>query len=228
MGYFYFDWTYIFVLIGVVISAVASAKVNGTFSKYSKVASKRHLTAEQCAQMILNSAGIYDVRIEKTRGKLTDHYSPNEKVLRLSESVYGSTSVAAIGVAAHECGHAVQHQENYSFLGLRTAAVPIAKIGSYLSWPIVILGLILGNSLLAEIGVVLFSFVVAFQLITLPVEFNASSRALKILETQTILDSEELGGARRVLSSAAMTYVAALLTAILQLLRLIMIANRKR
>ena len=224
----YFDSTYILVLIGAVISMIASARVNGTFKRYSRVINAAGLTAEHAAELILRGAGIYDVRIEHIRGNLTDHYSPNEKVLRLSDSVMGSRSVAAIGVAAHECGHAIQHNEGYAPLHLRSAAVPIANIGSKLSWPIIIAGIILGFTNLARVGVVLFVFVVLFQLITLPVEFNASSRALKILNQTNILAETELKGARKVLSAAAMTYVAALFAAILQLLRLVMIVNRRR
>lgn len=179
----------------------------------------------------MHKAGIYDVRIEHIRGTLTDHYSPNEKVLRLSDSVYDSTSVAAIGVAAHECGHAIQHKEGYFPLKLRSASVPIANIGSKLSWPIVILGLILGYVGLARIGVYLFTFVVLFQLITLPVEFDASRRVLTILEDSRLLIGGELKGATKVLRAAALTYVAALFSTILQLLRLIMLTqgnNRRR
>ena len=173
----------------------------------------------------MHDAGIYDVRIERIRGDLTDHYSPNEKVLRLSDSVYNSTSVAAIGVAAHECGHAIQHQVGYGPLHLRSLSVPVANIGSKLSWPVIILGLILGNEILAKVGVFLFVFVVLFQLITLPVEFDASHRALKILDGYRLLDDSEMGGARKVLTAAALTYVAALFATILQLLRLILIVR---
>ena len=178
----FWDATYIFVIIGAIISAIASWNVNQTYKKFSKFQNGRGLLAEDVAALLLHKAGIFDVRIEKVRGFLTDHYSPNEKVLRLSESVYGSTSVAAIGVAAHECGHAIQHHEGYFPLRLRSASVPIANIGSKLSWPIILLGLIMGWTGLTQIGVLLFTFVVLFQLITLPVEFNASSRALRVLE----------------------------------------------
>jgi hypothetical protein len=165
------------------------------------------------------------VRIERINGNLTDHYSPKEKVLRLSDSVYGSTSVAAIGVAAHECGHAIQHQVGYAPLKLRSASVPIANIGSTLSWPLILIGLILGSYGLAEIGVLLFIFVVMFQLITLPVEFDASSRALKVLNQQNMLFGKEMSGARKVLTAAALTYVAALFASVLQLLRLILLTQ---
>lgn len=226
--YFLWDSTYILVIIGAVISGIASLGVNSTFRKYSRYTNARGITAQQCAQEILRRSGINDVRIERTRGNLTDHYSPGDKVLRLSESVYGSTSVAALGVAAHECGHAIQHQVGYAPLKLRSLSVPMANIGSYLSWPIVIIGLIMGNLGLARIGVVLFTLVVLFQLITLPVEFNASRRAIAILSDSGMLGAEETAGAKKVLFAAAMTYVAALFTAILQLLRLVLLTRNKR
>ena len=219
------DWTYILVIIGAAISAVAAANVKSTYSKYSKVMSREGLTSQAAAQAILSSAGINDVRIERISGNLTDHYSPNEKVLRLSDSVYNSTSVAAIGVAAHECGHAIQHQVGYGPLKLRSAAVPIANIGSKLSWPIIIIGLLFGLLGLARIGVLLFVFVVFFQLITLPVEFNASDRALAVLNSNGMLVGEELAGAKKVLKAAALTYVAALFSSILQLLRLVILTR---
>lgn len=222
----FYDTTYVLVLIGAIISAIASWNVNSTYRKYSRYGNSRNMTAQQAAQKILNDAGIYDVRIERVGGNLTDHYSPNEKVLRLSDSVYDSTSVAAIGVAAHECGHAIQHDVGYAPLKLRSISVPVANIGSRLSWPIFFLGLILGYGGLVNIGIMLFLFVVIFQLVTLPVEFDASHRALNILEGSYMLDDNELSGARSVLTAAALTYVAALFSAILQLLRLLMIAQR--
>ena len=225
---FYWDYTYILVVIGALISAFAALRVKSTFRRFSDMRSVRGLSAEQVAQRILNGAGIHDVRIERVSGSLTDHYAPNEKVLRLSDSVYGSTSVAAIGVAAHECGHAIQHAVGYGPLKMRSLAVPIANIGSKLSWPIIIIGLVLGLTGLAQVGVFLFTFVVLFQLITLPVEFNASSRALKILEGGNMLMEDELRGASKVLRAAAMTYVASLLATILQLLRLVLITRRRR
>lgn len=223
----YFDYTYILVIIGIVISAAASLNVQSTYRKFSGISNSKGLRAEECAAQILRDAGIYDVKIERIAGNLTDHYSPGEKVLRLSQSVYGSTSVAALGVAAHECGHAIQHQVGYAPLKLRSISVPAANIGSMLSWPIIIIGLILGHMGLAQLGVILFTFVVLFQLITLPVEFDASSRALKILNANAILTGGELNGARKVLAAAALTYVAALLTSILQLLRLILLVQRR-
>ena len=185
------------------------------------------MAAQDVAAQILQRSGIYDVRIERVRGNLTDHYSPHEKVLRLSDSVYGSTSVAAIGVAAHECGHAIQHHVGYAPLKLRSASVPIANFGSKLYWPIILIGLLMGYMQLAQIGILLFAFVVFFQLVTLPVEFNASRRALAILSGNNILWEEEMRGARKVLTAAAMTYVASLFSSILQMLRLIILTGRR-
>ncbi|MBR5489790.1 MAG: zinc metallopeptidase [Oscillospiraceae bacterium] len=222
---FYWDSTYILVLIGALISAWAALNVRSSFRRYSDVYSSRGITANEAAERILSLAGIRDVRIERISGSLTDHYSPNEKVLRLSDSVYGSRSVAAIGVAAHECGHAIQHAVGYGPLKLRSLAVPIANIGSRLAWPIILIGLVLGFVGLARVGVFLFAFVVIFQLITLPVEFNASRRAVSILDGSGILMGEELVGAKKVLRAAALTYVASLLSAILQLLRLVLLTR---
>ena len=228
-GYGYgYDWTIILVLIGAAISGLASMNVNRTYKKYSKVRNSKGITSNQVAEHILHAAGIYDVQIERIKGNLTDHYSPNEKVLRLSDAVYGQTSVAALGVAAHECGHAIQHQEGYAPLKLRSASVPLANIGSWISWPVILIGLLLGFTPLAQFGIFLFTFVVLFQLITLPVEFDASARALRILEQDHILEGQEHSGAKSVLKAAALTYVAALFTTILQLLRLVMIVNGRR
>ena len=224
----YFDPTYVLVLIGALISMVASINVNSTYRRFSTMMSMRGVRAEEAAQRILHDAGIYDVRIERIRGELTDHYSPSENVLRLSDAVYGSTSVAAIGVAAHECGHAIQHKVGYVPLSLRSLSVPVANIGSKLSWPLILIGLLIGYTPLAQIGVILFLAVVLFQLITLPVEFNASHRALQVLKQDSMLSMDELSGARKVLTAAAMTYVAALFSTILQLLRLVMIVNGGR
>lgn len=222
----FWDPTYILVIIGAIISAIASWNINRTYKNFSKFTNGKGLSAEDVAALILHKAGIYDVRIERIRGSLTDHYSPNEKVLRLSDTVYGSTSVAAIGVAAHECGHAIQHHQGYFPLKLRAASVPIANIGSKLSWPIILIGLIFGWTGIAQIGVYLFTFVIFFQLITLPVEFNASSRALHVLEERKLLIGGELKGASKVLKAAALTYVASLSSSILQLLRLILLTRR--
>ena len=225
-GYYYrmFDPTYILVLIGVIISLWASAKVKTTYAKYSRVRSMSGMTGAQAAERILYSAGIYDVRIEHVRGDLTDHYDPRNRVLRLSDMVYGSTSVAAIGVAAHECGHAVQDQKDYAPLRIRNSLVPVANFGTMLAWPIIILGLIFGaSSFLINLGILLFSLGVLFQLVTLPVEFDASRRAIEMLGSQGILYGDEVGQTRKVLSAAAMTYVAAAAAAILSLLRLLIL-----
>lgn len=225
-GYYgyYFDPTYILIIIAAIISLIAQWRVNSAFSKYSRVASMSGMTGAQAARMILQSNGINDVSVQRISGKLTDHYNQSTKVLNLSESVYGSTSVAAIGVAAHECGHAIQHARGYFPLSLRTALVPVANIGSQLSWVFIIVGAILSfNQTLITIGIIMFSAAVLFQLVTLPVEFNASARALEQLESNGILYRDEVSQTRKVLSAAALTYVAAAATAILQLLRLIIL-----
>lgn len=225
----HYDWTYIFILIGVVLSMIASAKVKSSFSKYSQVYSKSGMTAKEVAERILREAGAGYVKVEPISGSLTDHYDPRAKVLRLSESVYSSTSVAAIGVAAHECGHAVQDLEEYAPMRLRSAIVPVVNIGSKLSMPIFVAGLIFSlYSSLVPIGIFLFSFAVLFHFITLPVEFDASRRAIRILKDSQILDSQEASMAGTVLRSAAYTYLASAAAAALQLLRLIVIANNGR
>ena len=222
---YYFDPTYILVLIGVVISMIASVRVKSTFQKYSRVRSRTNMTGAQAAQRVLNSAGIHDVTIRHVSGDLTDHYDPRNKTLNLSDPVYGSTSVAAIGVAAHECGHAIQHQQGYSPLSLRSALVPVANFGSAVSWPLIIAGVIFGGagSTLCKIGILLFSAAVLFQLVTLPVEFNASFRAVRILGDTGILGDQELPYTKKVLKAAALTYVAGAAAAILQLLRLLIL-----
>lgn len=232
MPFFYgyhFDPTYILVLIGAVLSIIASARVNSTFNKYARVRSMSGMTGAQTAEAILRSRGIYDVQVEHIRGNLTDHYDPSKKVVRLSDSVYNATSVAAIGVAAHECGHVMQHHEKYAPLNIRTMLVPAANIGSKLGIPIVILGLILGsNSLLINIGIWVFSLAVLFQIVTLPVEFDASRRALACIEQYGIVTSDERAKSAKVLRAAAYTYVAAAAASILQLLRLVMLSGRRR
>lgn len=215
-----------------IFSMVAQFRVNSTFQKYSRVANSKGLTGAEVARQMLDYAGIRDVRIESIAGSLTDHYDPVHKVLRLSSTVYGSPSVAALGVAAHETGHAIQHAENYSFLWIRSAMVHFTNIGSNLSIPLVIIGLAINSSwsyYLMVAGVALFLFVVLFSLVTLPVEFDASRRALNMLEDRNYLYGSELSGARKVLKAAAMTYVAAAATAIVNLLRLLsLISNRNR
>ena len=235
MGYYgygyYFDPTYFLVLIGAVLCIWAQARVSSTYNRYSRVLSRTGMTGAQAAQRILQLSGIYDVRIEHVGGKLTDHYDPVNKVLRLSDTVYGSTSVAAIGVAAHECGHAVQHDKGYAPLQFRSALVPVANIGSKAGIPLILLGALLGmNQTLIHIGIWVFALAVLFQLVTLPVEFNASGRALAMLGDYGMLDRDETKGCRKVLQAAALTYVAAAASAILQLLRPVLLfgGNRRR
>ena len=228
-GYYSLDPTYILVILCAVVSCIASARVNSVFSKYNRVLSERGLTGAEAAHRILQSAGIYDVSVEHVSGKLSDHYDPRSKVLRLSDSTYNSRSVAAIGVAAHECGHAIQHDVGYAPLGLRSTLVPIANIGSKAAIPIILIGCILSyNQMLIQIGIIAFSAAVLFQLVTLPVEFNASSRALALLREQNILVDREAGMAKKVLSAAAMTYVAAAAASIVQLLRLVLLFGGRR
>lgn len=221
---FYWDPTYILILIGALLSMWASSRVNVTFAKYDRVRNLRGLTGAQAAEAILHQAGIYNVSVQRISGKLTDHYDPSAKVLRLSDSVFGSTSVAAVSVAAHECGHAIQDQKDYAPLRIRTALVPVCNFGSTISWPMIIIGIFLGwNMTLIRIGILLFSAAVLFQIVTLPVEFNASSRALNILSSAGLLQGEENEGAQKVLRAAALTYVAGAAASILQLLRLIVL-----
>ena len=221
-GYYYYDPTYMLIIISALISLFAQFLVNSRFSKYSRVRSRSGMTGAQAAERILQSQGIYDVAIQRVSGKLTDHYDPRNKTLNLSDAVYASTSVAAVGVAAHECGHAIQHARGYAPLSFRSALVPVANIGSQLSWLFIILGIFFGGShTLIMIGILMFSAAVLFQLVTLPVEFNASGRALKLLSETGILQKDEVSDTRKVLSAAELTYVAAAATAVLQLLRLL-------
>ena len=227
----FYDPTYILVMIGVVICLLASAKMNSTFSKYSRVRSYSGMTGKEAAEALLHREGIYDVRVEYVAGNLTDHYDPRSKVLRLSDATYQQTSVAAIGVAAHECGHAIQHARGYAPLSIRSALVPVANFGSSIAWPLIIIGLIMNSQtsqLFLNLGVIAFSMAVLFQIVTLPVEFNASRRALKILGNTGMLYPDEVRETRKVLTAAALTYVAGAASAILQLLRLIMISNSRR
>lgn len=231
MGYYYyygFDPLYFLILISVVIAMVAQYKVKSTYSKYSRVRSDLGLTGAQAAQKILNMNGIYDVSIQHIAGDLTDNYNPRNKVLSLSDAVYNSTSIAAIGVAAHECGHAIQHDVGYAPLLIRNTIAPVVNIASSLSWIFIAAGLFFGMSpTLIDVGIIMFSLAVLFELITLPVEFNASGMALTILSDSGMLYPDETAGAKKVLSAAAMTYVASALTAVLQLLRLIMLFGRR-
>ena len=210
-GYGYgFDPTIILVLIGVVISLWAQGRVTSTYNKYSKVRSHTGMTGAEAAMRLLHSQGIYDVTVRRVAGNLTDHYDPRTKVVNLSESVYGSTSIAALGVAAHECGHAMQHNEGYAPLRFRSALVPVANFGSRISWPLILFGLMIGGlgSPLCQIGILMFSLAVLFQLVTLPVEFNASNRAVRFLDSLGILSGDEVRGTRSVLNAAALTYVS--------------------
>ena len=227
--YYGFDWTYIvLVLPCIILSLWASANVNSTFKKYSRQFSRRHLTGAEAAQRVLSAHGVRNVRIERVSGKLTDHYDPRSNVIRLSDEVYGSTSTAAIGVACHEAGHAVQYAVNYTPIRLRAAIIPITNIGSQLAMPLVLLGLILNFTNLAYLGIACFGLSTVFQLLTLPTEFNASRRALAAIESSCILDGDEMTGARKTLSAAAMTYVAALAVSLTQLLRLLIIVGGRR
>ena len=224
-GYRYIDWTYLLVVAGLILSMMASAHVKSTFNKYSRVRSMCGLTGAMAARKVLELSGIYDVKIEHISGNLTDHYDPRTKTLRVSDSTYSSNSVAAVCVAAHECGHAVQHQKSYGPLVLRSTLVPAANFGSTLAWPVFVAGLIFSMKPLLTAGIVLFSLAELFQLVTLPVEFNASTRALKILENGHVLGDTELAAGKKVLTAAALTYVASLASSILQLLRLIILAG---
>lgn len=222
------DPTVILVLIGALLSMWASARVNGTFQKYSRVRSMTGMTGAEAAMRLLHSQGIYDVTVQPVRGQLTDHYDPRTKTVNLSEAVYSQTSVAAIGVAAHECGHAIQDNTGYVPLRLRAAFVPVANIGSRLSWPLIFLGLIIGLTPFIELGIWMFVLAVLFQLITLPVEFNASGRAVRLLGQIGILQDQEVDQTRKVLGAAALTYVAAAASSILQLLRLVILFGGRR
>ena len=227
----YFDWTYGLVLIGAVICMIASANVKSTYKKYAQYRSMTNMTGAQVAERLLRGAGLNDVQVGHVAGELSDHYNPSTKVVNLSDTVYSSTSVSAIGVAAHECGHAIQHAKGYFTLNLRTWFVPVANFGSKLAWPLILIGLFINSQssqLIIDAGIFLFSFAVIFQLITLPVEFNASSRALVLLEEQGILSQQELPYTKKVLGAAALTYVASAASAILQLLRIIMLFGGRR
>ncbi|UWO74471.1 zinc metallopeptidase [Enterocloster asparagiformis] len=230
---FYFDPSYVLILIGLLLSMAASAKVNSTYARYARVGARCGMTGAEAAKRLLNSQGIYDVTVRRVPGKLTDHYDPRNKTVNLSESVYGSTSIAAIGVAAHECGHAMQDAGGYVPLRVRGALVPVANFGAQISWPLILIGLLFSSdssSMLITLGILMFSLSVLFQLVTLPVEFNASSRAVNLLDRTGILAGQEVGQTRQVLSAAALTYVAAAAASILQLFRLLYLfgGNRRR
>lgn len=226
---FFYDWTYILIIIGMIISGIASANVNKTFNKYNKYGNERQLTGTQVAQMILERSGITDVRVERISGNLTDHYDPGNKVLRLSDATANSTSVAAIGVAAHECGHAVQDAQGYFLMTLRQRIVPTVNLGSKAAFPILLLGMFMGyNETLINLGIALFSLTLIFQLVTLPVEFDASRRALKIIKEGNMLSATEYPMAKKTLQAAALTYVAATLASFLSLLRIILLFGGRR
>jgi Zn-dependent membrane protease YugP len=224
----YYDYTYGLIIIGLIIAGWAQIRVSSAYKKYSRVASSRGIPGWQVARQILDRNGLEDIQIQEVAGNLTDHYDPRRRVLRLSKGVYSNSSVAALGIAAHEVGHAVQHKEGYMPLRLRTLLVPLAQIGSYASWILIIIGLFAGFLGLIQLGIILFSGVVLFQLVTLPVEYNASKRALAMLSDGGFLAFEEMGQTKKVLSAAAMTYVAAVLVSVLQLLRLVLLFGRRR
>lgn len=230
---FWYDTSIIILIPAIIFTMLAQAKVNGNFRRYSKVRTERHVTGAQAARKVLDANGLDDVRIEQISGSLTDHYDPRDRVLRLSQSVYGVDSVAAVGVACHEAGHALQHAESYAPLKLRNGIVPVVNLASKLSWPLILVGIVLlgaGNYQMGDtlffIGVITFTAVIVFHAITLPVEFNASSRALSQMEGLGIVNEDEHKGAKKVLQAAAMTYVAALATAIANLLRILAIRGR--
>ncbi len=227
IGYYY-DATVLILIPAIIFAMYAQFKVNSTYSKYSKYSNARGVTAAQVARRILDSNGLTNIRVERISGKLTDNYNPTAQTVYLSDSTYSSTSVAAIGVAAHECGHAVQHATGYLPIRIRTAIVPITNIGSSVSWILILIGLLFSAFNLAMIGVLLFSLTAVFQAVTLPVEFNASARALDTLERDYILTDDELPMAKKVLSAAAMTYVAALVSSIASVLRLFLIVSNSR
>lgn len=224
----YFDWTYILVILAFVLSMIVQTAMQSTFRKYSRVRSSYGMTGAQVAQRILESEGIYGVQVRPVRGNLTDHYDPRSKTVNLSESIYGSTSVAALGVAAHECGHAIQDARDYAPLRIRSALVPAANFGSQFSWILFFIGLVLQSGILTEIGILLFCFALLFQLVTLPVEFNASHRAMQKLKTMGMEEGRELSDTRKVLIAAAMTYVAAVCASLLYLLRMIILSGGSR
>lgn len=227
-GYYgmFFDPTFIILVPALIVSAWAQFKLSSTFNEYERIESFNRYSGYNVARMLLDDAGLYDVQIETVRGKLSDHYDPTKRILRLSSGIYNGTSVAALGVAAHEVGHAIQHKEKYSALIFRNSIAPAVNFASSMSWLLFIAGIILNFSGLTTVGILLFSAVVVFQLVTLPVEFNASSRALKLLEQRGILYGNEVNGAKKVLNAAALTYVAATLMAVSQLLRLIVLSDR--
>ena len=236
-GFFWGDWTILVLLPAMIFALYAQFKVKSTFEKYEKIHNRRGVTGADAARRVLDAAGLYNVRIERIHGHLTDHYDPRENVIRLSDATYASTGIAAVGVAAHEAGHAVQHAVGYVPIKVRAAIIPLTRFGSFLAMPLFIIGLLFGSGaqigygigdILMITGILFFSFSTLFQLVTLPTEFNASSRAMKALEDGGLLADDELPAARSTLSAAAMTYVAALAASLASLLRLILIFNNRR
>lgn len=229
MPYFFMDYYYIILVIPAMLLAVwAQFKVKSTYNKFSKVSNNKGITGAYAAQAVLTHYGITDVRIEQVSGKLTDHYDPKAKVIRLSQGVYGSTTIAAVGIACHEAGHAAQHAQNYAPIKIRNSLVPICNIGSSLGIPLAVLGYFLGFEPLVSIGLLLYAAIALFQVVTLPVELNASKRAMKVIDETGLLYDDEQGGAKKVLTAAAMTYIAAMLVAIANLLRLILRFSNRR
>ena len=226
--FFFYDPTWWLIIVGMILCLAASGNVSATYRKYSKIENARGMTASEVAERILKGAGISDVQIERIEGELTDHYDPKNKVVRLSESVYHSTSVAAIGVAAHECGHVLQHYNGYLPIRVRNAIVPVVNFGSNLSWPLILLGVLFGLTKLVDVGIILFTMVLLFQIVTLPVEFNASKRAISVIRDTGILYGDEITGAKKVLNAAALTYVAGVIATALQVLRLFLLFGRRR
>jgi Zn-dependent membrane protease YugP len=229
-NYYYYgiDWTYLLILAAFVFTLIVQGVMRGTFRKYSRIRSGSGMTGAQVAQQILASEGLYGVQVLQVSGDLTDHYDPRNKTVSLSQTVYGSSSLAAQGVAAHECGHAIQDAKGYAPLGIRSALVPVANFGSSAAWPLFFIGLLFQLPVIMKIGIFLFLFALLFQLVTLPVEFNASHRAMKKLKGMNLMSREELGGARSVLSAAAMTYVAAAATSLMYLLRMLILSGAGR
>ena len=228
MMYPFFDPTMVLLIPAMIFSMWAQFKVKGTFAKYSEIRARRGVSADQVSRALLDKFGLQGIRVERIAGELTDHYDPGAKVLRLSDSVAGNTSIAAIGVAAHEVGHAIQDKEGYSFLRFRNTIVPVVNIGSMLSMPLFLIGLLMGSLNLLNLGILLFCGVLVFHLVTLPVEFDASARALKLLSETGLLAGDEIGGAKSVLDAAALTYVAALVMTVLQLVRLLALRGMRR
>ena len=226
--YFFWDNTFLLLIPAILISIIAQAKISSAFHKYAQIDSERGIQAQSAAEVVLASGGLDHISIEHISGTLSDHYDPHRQVIRLSDSVYQSSSIAAIAVAAHEAGHALQHAQRYVPLKLRGALLPVVQLASNLAFPLLLAGILFGLADLAYIAAIAFGAVFLFQLVTLPVEFNASRRALHALESQRILERQEITGAKKVLSAAALTYVAATLTALLQFVRFLLLANRRR